>query len=675
MSEHISQAEIARHERPMRDVEKELVGKSIKNLWLKRYSVQIILHDYTQIESSESPWLTIEDTIYRYGDTDTPGFGDQLVTRIGMEVVAAGAEDGNLVWLRLSDGAVLHVPVNFDYLYPEQPRRQGSEFDWGPWKTFFSLTGGSILYCLSALCVVLGISEVLGPMLATSFSLGDTFPCIAALNGYELALLGVLLVIVLWQNVTDDAISLVVIAALFLVGSGMALSIVANDNPPAALAIGGVMFALALGKLYTLRRYVGMSISPAAFVGLGLALAWSCGAAVMLALLAVRVPMSRGGWMLASLPLIAGGVLLLLDAGRRFDDPGEAPGADKPSLRRLPMLLVFASIVLAAAGFHQYLLAYVFDTKTRLGDYLPLVNIVFFLLMLLDLNLRRKPDEFSVFMLALPAVACVFTLWVGAAFTRPSLDASLLTYPPVLMALTGGGALWLGARGRVPHLLYIAAAYALIIALTATAGGRGPADLNWVLSGALLAGGLYILGLVRRNWVTCLIAVLIAALGFSIGHRYDHVAMYLGVEPVAVFFAALGFGGLVTALAFGRTIPWGVVLAGSALLAPLLVDIFPRHDVTWRHAAVFAVAAALSMALWFRTKQWVHLLVFVPVMCWVAYRLSSQFRRESAWNYVVLGFLLLAAGAVASVVKGKRRKSGGIPARPHAPSDAEPAGK
>ena len=77
--------------------------------------------------------------------------------------------------------------------------------------SFLSLTGGSFLYCLSALSIIYGITKIIGPPLAKSNILADIFPCVIVLNVYEIALLAVLVLIVAWKNVTDDAISLVIL--------------------------------------------------------------------------------------------------------------------------------------------------------------------------------------------------------------------------------------------------------------------------------------------------------------------------------------------------------------------------------------------------------------------------------------------------------------------------------
>ena len=131
------------------------------------------------------------------------------------------------------------------------------------WESFFSLTGGSIFYCLSALSIIYGIARILGPMLAKTNVLRDAYPCLAALNIYELALLGVLVFIVVWEKVTDDALSLVVLVALFLIGSGLTLSTVANSDSHVSLIFGTVFFCVGAVKLHVLKRYVGLAFELA----------------------------------------------------------------------------------------------------------------------------------------------------------------------------------------------------------------------------------------------------------------------------------------------------------------------------------------------------------------------------------------------------------------------------
>lgn len=52
-------------------------------------------------------------------------------------------------------------------------------------RRFLSLNGGTVLYALSALSIVYGITQIIGPPLAQSFALREILPCVAVLNVYE----------------------------------------------------------------------------------------------------------------------------------------------------------------------------------------------------------------------------------------------------------------------------------------------------------------------------------------------------------------------------------------------------------------------------------------------------------------------------------------------------------
>ena len=178
---------------------------------------------------------------------------------------------------------------------------------------FLSLTGGSVLYCLSALSIVYGITQIIGPPLAKSGVFTDILPCVAVLNAYELALLAVLVLIVVWHNVTDDAISLVILVALFLVASGMTLGVVAPSGLDICLAIGFASVVLGLAKLYVLRRFISLRIGALSVLGLALILAWNfLGPSLMARPLMARTStdeLRRHQWLLGWLVLLAGAAL------------------------------------------------------------------------------------------------------------------------------------------------------------------------------------------------------------------------------------------------------------------------------------------------------------------------------------------------------------------------------
>ncbi len=91
------------------------------------------------------------------------------------------------------------------------------------WRAFLDFTGGSLLFCLSAMFIILGIARVLGPALEQPTTFLEILPTLGVMHLYELCLLAALIFLVVWRNVTDDAVSLVVIAGLFLLSGGLML--------------------------------------------------------------------------------------------------------------------------------------------------------------------------------------------------------------------------------------------------------------------------------------------------------------------------------------------------------------------------------------------------------------------------------------------------------------------
>ncbi len=140
------------------------------------------------------------------------------------------------------------------------------------YKRFFALSGGSFFYCLSAVFIAYGIVSLMGPILSKGEAFRESLPCIFTLHAYELALLGVLILIVS-RKVVDDAISVLVIIALFLVGTSIALGSVADTGISESVWLGLAGVAIAFGKFYVMRRFAGIVFRVLSVLGLGLVIA------------------------------------------------------------------------------------------------------------------------------------------------------------------------------------------------------------------------------------------------------------------------------------------------------------------------------------------------------------------------------------------------------------------
>jgi hypothetical protein len=512
-------------------------------------------------------------------------------------------------------------------------------------RRFLSLTGGSILYCLSALSIVYGIAQIIGAPLAKSSVLGDILPCVMVLSIYELALLAVLVLIVVWRNVTDDAISLVILVALFLVASGMTLGVVAPSGLDICLTIGVASAALGLVKLYVLRRYISLRIGVLSVLGLAIILAWNfLGSSLMARPIMARTAtdeLRRSQWLFGWLVLLIGAALVLVEAASREYPRSNDPNGRIPFLHRHSMVWMFALVLLAAVVFHQYGVAYMFAVDYVYGDFIPLIAVMSLLLVEFIRSLGKRYEGLEAVLACLPAGLTVLAVPNKMTAVPSSIGIEAMTYPPVVLGLTGLALLWMGWRHRWNMFRYVAIVYALCVLLTLSRGH----ELNVKLFGVGLVVTFLILGAVLRSVSLCFAGVIALAVGAGMT---DMLARFARAHDLTVAGATLGLGGLaimVIALAFGRRTPAAFVLIGTLSMIACVFDYLPR-SLHWVDLAVLAAIGVLFAALILRTKD-----IAPPLVLWIPVlpRAYLFVTTMSSWNFVVLSFLLLFLGALTSL--------------------------
>lgn len=513
-------------------------------------------------------------------------------------------------------------------------------------KIFFSLTGGSILYCLSAASIIYGIGQIIGPTLAESILLSRTLPCLFAINLYELALLAVLVIIVRFRNVTDDAISLIVLIALFLflITSGLTLGTLTPGSPTACVLIGYLCVVIAMGKLLALRRWIGFPIGRLSLIGFGLIFAWNFLAAPLMGKPLVTgdwpEEIRRGHWMLWWLVLLAGAGCILVDAIRDKTRQKETAAF----IRTKPMVWIFALIILAAAAIFQYSTTYMYEITWAWGDYLPLVVIFVLLLieLLRSLNIRNPHVLMAVSFV--PLFAMVYAIGDRQVLAGPSFGVEILWYPPVLLALTGLAVMGLAWYHRWWGFSYVGIAYALGVILTFGWNPAKPFALNWELFGLCIVTTLLIIGVLRQDIRICLVAVILLSAGLGVTNGIVTFARVCDMTVPGVIIGFAGIGILLICGLFGRQTHTGFIYLGAACLAISLFDYLPAA-LAWQDLAVLVVILLISAGIWFRTGFLYTLpVLFLPLLpkCYlIACAMSS-------WGFVVLSFVLLAAGGAVS---------------------------
>jgi hypothetical protein len=529
-------------------------------------------------------------------------------------------------------------------------------------KSFFSLTGGSILYCLSAMSILYGIVKIMTPVLAKSNAFGDVLPCILALNVYELALLGVLVTIVLWKHVTDDAISLVVLIGLFLIASGIVLGTGAYHAPQTCLYIGVVCMVLGMGKLYVMRRFILKEMGNIFLVGMALILLWNFLTPTLMSGLFASTPAEgasyRVYWLTAWLVLLIGGGLILGDASSVKVTAGESSSKAGAFLHRPAMAWIFGLVVLGAASGHQYGVAYMYRVPQAFGDYVPLIAAISLLGFELMRALQKRLAPADIAACCLP-LACTFWAIVNKSIiAQLAVSPELLWYPPVMLGVIGGVILWLSLHHRRHELIYVAILYGLGSLLTIGFSADRPYELNWHLAGVGIVALLFVLGVLRRNVFLCFGAVIVLTLGAATSDAFDSIAKSLNLTFGGAMAAVAGLGTTGLCLAFGKKTPRAITLFASVLLMVSVFDYLGR-SLTWTDIPAAAVMGLVCGALWLRTRD----MAAPPIICVPLLRkLYMLLAMMSSWGFVLLSFVLLFAGAAVSLFfKRKEMPQAGVP--------------
>lgn len=551
---------------------------------------------------------------------------------------------------------------------PTKPISSGDILDLNTWKGFFNLTGGSLLYCLSAVFVAYGIVKVMGPILSDSDSLLSALPCIFTLHIYELALLGVLILIVS-KKVVDDAISVVILMSLFLVGTSIAQGAVADRDITISFFVGLFGITVAFGKFYAMRRFARIPFGALSVWGLGVLMVCNCLGPILMAR-SISVDPSqefarRGLWMFLWVTiLIAAGIVLIEAMRGKYQ---QAEQNDRAFLQSPVMAYVFALILLIASGVHQYSMAFTFALERVLGDFVPLITLA--TLLLLEI-LRRSGKRFGfteIVISCVPLATMLLAINEKSVLASGQLGFGLMCYPPVTLASSGLAIAALALYHRWYPLLAVVFAYGLGVILTAGFSPQHPYDLNIHACVGTLVVALLVYGTIIRNQYICLAGIIILCFGLSLWDGFSKFATSYHLTEVGGLAGVCGLGSVAFYLLFGHRLHKAIRIVGTLCLAGFVFDYLPDYT-HWRYLIVLLGTGLLVTGLWFRTRD-----ILVISILWVPsfIRLYIVAKHIAYWRLVILGFLLLAAGTVASLLKRPTRNRI-CQEKPEKPGDTSP---
>lgn len=517
-------------------------------------------------------------------------------------------------------------------------------------RKFFDFAGGSLLYCLSAAFVAYGIVNVMGPLLSKGEALKEALPCIFTLHAYELALLGVLILIVS-RRVVDDAISVAIIMALFLVGTSMALGSVADTGISQCIWLGGIGVVMVFVKFYAMRRFARIPLKVLSILGLAILIICNYFGPIILARSVVMetLPEStrRQIWWLIWLVMLAGVALVIIEATRGKVRQHVQETTRTPFLQSPVMVYLFALIVVAASGAHQYAMAYTSGLERVIGDYVPITAAAALFIIEILRNLGKRFGVTEVVISCVPLSLMIFAIDQKSVLSSSEFAAALLGYPPVILGLTGLAIVCWSLYHRRYPMLAVGFLYVLGVILTWGFSPQHPYDLNVRACVASFVTALIVYGLVIKNQYLCITGIITLCVGLSQLTAFSEISKSYDLTMAGGLAGVYGLSTAILCIIFGGKMHKILRIIGALSLAVFAFDYLP-NNFHWRYAIVLIGTVFLMVILWLHTKDAIAIsIIWVPSVI----RLYIAAKQIGYWRSVIVGFLLLGAGVIASILK------------------------
>ena len=501
-----------------------------------------------------------------------------------------------------------------------------------PWSAFFAWPGGaSLLYLVSAACLLGGAGLVLAPAAGLEDSLNERLAMAGTVALYTGALLGVTTLVCRWQRDHEDAVGLSVLLAVFLVACTAPLDVLALGQPVLVPLLAGACVAGALGAARTWAWRIGGPLPWHVSRGAGLVL---LGSAAAPALLAVAASVHDGPdsglllpWWQGALGAVTLGIVVL---ARGLARPAPASlWPRQPTILHEDLRWILGLVVAAAGTAQVWVASYSASLGLGLPDLLlPLVALMAALDGLLAQRFAIGVTERAV------CWACLTTLpilcvgrgalpWTEAGLTSPSLAS----------ALGALRILYLAWEARHTGLAVVGVLWATLATIGWEAA-EGHRVFHPAAAGAVLVLGLMGVALCAQR-IT--IAVLAAAIGLvGLGQH----------QGWAVGTVIMALGGLVllTHLAIGRRLPTPLLTAGTLALTMGLLGWGGAPHLT--HLQASLLGTAIGGAALVRDRQ--HAKALAPLLAPAAHAAVVVALRQPAWAAVGAAFVLLAIGALMS---------------------------
>ncbi len=338
------------------------------------------------------------------------------------------------------------------------------------------------------------------------------------------------------------------------------------------------------------------------------------------------------------------------------------PHSEKPQdkgsafLRRPEMVYIFALIIVAASAMHQYAMAYTTGLERVLGDYVAVTAVGALLLVEILRHIGKKSGILETLILCVPFGTAMLAIEERSIVSSGQMGFELLGYPPVILGLTGLSIAGLALYRRRYLLLGVAVFYAMGVILTAGFDPAHAHDLNVRVCFGILVALLMLYGLIIRNPYVCFAGIVILSGGSAQPGFFKEFLESCGITQAGGMAGVCGVGTVAICLLFGHRVHRAVRIIGALCLTGVMFDYLANYT-HGRYVLVLIATGVLTAGLWFRLKDFVIIsILWVPSLV----RLYLPAKRIEQWRYVIVGFVLLATGAVVSLFKDRIKERLGL---------------
>jgi hypothetical protein len=449
---------------------------------------------------------------------------------------------------------------------------------------------------------------------------------------------------------------LLIIMALFIVGTSMAQGTVANSNIPVSFVFGGIGIGAAFLKFYAMRRFANISLKHLAAIGLFIIV--SCnflGPSFMarsISLDPTGEASRRTLWLFIWVSILAGGVFVIFDAMKTTLENNETE--ERPFLQRPAMIYIVALILLAGSAVHQYSMAFTFVLERVHGDFVPVILVGSLLFTELLRHIRKRFGIAELIICLLPLAAMMVSIWDKSVLGQWEFGLGVLWYPPVLLGICGLVIAAYAKYYRQMTLFYVVFAYIFGVILTAGFSLEDQHDLNFHFCALTLSFSLFVYGAIIRKQYLCLGSIVVLCFDLAFRDNFLSFAQSNGLTEIGCLAGVCGFGILAIYLLFDELIHKLLPLIGAVFTALFVYDFLPT-SASWKYVFVFAFMFVFIGLIWrMRRNFFVMAILSVPLFV----RLYILAKYLGHWRYVILGFCLLGVGTVVSLFKDSLSASG-----------------